>query len=97
MLAEDGVGAPPGVALRTRGRGDDSPCTSSTPAEGGMGGGEVISIGRGLLTLENCSEVLAVTRINTAIRNMQCHFINKDDQTLISMQPVVTPTSKQLR
>lgn len=62
-LAEEGVGAP-GVALGAGGRGDERPCTSSRPAGGGRGGGEVISMGRGLLTLENCSEVLAVTRIS---------------------------------
>lgn len=68
MLAEDGVGAP-GVALRARGRGDaEESWAPSTPAEGGRGGGEVISKGRGLLTLENCSEVLAATRINQCVR-----------------------------
>lgn len=35
---------------------------------GGQGRGEVISKGRGLLTLENCSEVLAATRINQCVR-----------------------------
>ena len=61
MLADDGVGAP-GVALRLLGRGDNRPWASSTPAGGGRGRGEVISKGRGLLTLENCSDVLAANK-----------------------------------